>query len=370
MAETRPYSWELPVGSASRAEAEREEAAALGMSRLQYVSLSMDERQRRFIGTMAPQREEAPPEAIKRAAQIHDPAVDTLTGRALDYMGMGFLLVPPELFVLEGVMGNGPINWPLVLASFAGCYVVGFVLLAVGLKWKTIKPKLPDRLAVSISRIANSAFSWVLLLILIAFGPVIAVANFTTTASDGMPSPPSAAFFKMQDLENQVTNLNSRLSHANKTITELQESQKHSIVTETQKSPLLGLDDARRWQLTKALQAALPKGNTATCWAFVSQSPTGGNWPSEIWTEISPILITSGWAFQGSGRPRTFYPPGITVQVGTSSGAAFNCGYDLYQFLQKLNIQPVTFSANQTTPNLISCKNECVEMVIGDVANH
>jgi hypothetical protein len=130
-------------------------------------------------------------------ASVSDPhSADTLTGRVLDYMGMGFLLVPPEIFVLEVVLASGPINWTLVLTSFGGCYIVGILLLAVGLNWTKIKPRLSIGLATSISRAANSAIVWFLILVLFAFGPVVVVGYFSARASlpsEGSTSAPAAA---------------------------------------------------------------------------------------------------------------------------------------------------------------------------------
>jgi hypothetical protein len=111
------------------------------------------------------------------------PASELLTSRVLDYAGMGFLLVPPDILVLEVAMNKDAINWPLVIASFIGCYVVGIFLLTVGLKWEKIKPKLSENLANSVGRVARSGVTWAFMLIIVAFGPVALVYVFSTTNS-------------------------------------------------------------------------------------------------------------------------------------------------------------------------------------------
>ncbi len=73
MDEKPKYSWELPVGSDERAAAEHKEAAALGMSRLQYVGLSMDERQRRWLRTTTRPKRETLQEMAARALREMPP---------------------------------------------------------------------------------------------------------------------------------------------------------------------------------------------------------------------------------------------------------------------------------------------------------
>jgi hypothetical protein len=107
-------------------------------------------------------------------------------------MGMGFLLVPPEIFVLEVVLASGPVNYTLILASFLGCYAVGIALLALGINWKRIKPSLSVGFANSISKAANSPFIWFLILALFAFGPPVLVGVLSSTAASKTSAPISS----------------------------------------------------------------------------------------------------------------------------------------------------------------------------------
>jgi len=92
---------------------------------------------------------------------------------------MGFLLAPPEVLILELVVSAAPVNWTLVVATFIGCYVVGFFLLGMGLKWHKIKPYLWESLATNITQAANNALVWLVVLIVFAFGPPLLVAAFS-----------------------------------------------------------------------------------------------------------------------------------------------------------------------------------------------
>jgi hypothetical protein len=105
---------------------------------------------------------------------------DTLTARVFDYIGMGFLLAPPEVLVLEGIMSTGPVNWTLVVAAFISCYAIGFLILGIGIKWEVIKPKLSSTLVKPITAATNSTWIWLLILAIFASGPVIVVWAFTS----------------------------------------------------------------------------------------------------------------------------------------------------------------------------------------------
>jgi hypothetical protein len=116
------------------------------------------------------------------------PVPDTITGRVLDYIGMGFLLAPPEVLILELVVSSAPVNWTLVISAFLGCYIAGFLLLGLGLNWQQIKPKLSETLAANVTKAANSVLVWLAVLLFVAFGPSALVMGF----SNSRPAQPSA----------------------------------------------------------------------------------------------------------------------------------------------------------------------------------
>jgi hypothetical protein len=137
-----------------------------------------------------------------------------------------------------------------------------------------------------------------------------------------------------------------------------------------QKSRFLGLDDAARWRFVKAFQDTARKknGDIETCSAVVNMER---NKPqvAALWEELQQIIYYAGWHNMGGGRStpmdRTF-ANGVTILVGTDNGDAFTCGAALTQSLQAVTSIPVSMRKNQTTQDLNDCKNECVEIEIGD----
>jgi len=107
---------------------------------------------------------------------------------------MGILFVPPEMLVMEALLASGPINWTLILSAFIGCYVVGGFLLWLGLRWSKIQPKLSSGIASSINSTANNGLVWIVLLVLLVFGPPTLVGWFSH-ANMNQPGPPPAASF-------------------------------------------------------------------------------------------------------------------------------------------------------------------------------
>jgi hypothetical protein len=140
-------------------------------------------------------------------------------------------------------------------------------------------------------------------------------------------------------------------------------------IAEPPKAPMLALDDAKRWQLTKALHDASPaSGSRVNCGASLHMAPNS-QWPPLIWNDLQPILFYSGWSLQGASVTKNFFPPGITILSGKDQGNAFTCGFRLSEFLKIFKNIKTDFQVNQVTPDLIACKDECVEMIIGATPN-
>jgi hypothetical protein len=58
---------------------------------------------------------------------------------------------------------------------------------------------------------------------------------------------------------------------------------------------------------------------------------------------------------------------GIAISVGTDAGNAFACGTSLSRVASEaFPDQNVTLETKQITAPLIACKNECVELDVGD----
>lgn len=134
-------------------------------------------------------------------------------------------------------------------------------------------------------------------------------------------------------------------------------------------SPFLHLTDAKRWSLMTQLRDLLVNQipQDQRCHAFLA-SKTPSSSGSAFWSEFQPILNYTNWILEG-GANRSAFPDGITIQVAAEKGTAFTCGWKLSELLESMNVGPINFRANQTTPNLLRCP-ECTEIVIGDVTVH
>jgi hypothetical protein len=83
------------------------------------------------------------------------------------------------------------------------------------------------------------------------------------------------------------------------------------------------------------------------------------------------LLTPRKWlkpSLEGGRTQKNFFPAGVTISSGGDQGDAFNCGYRLSEWLQSdVGVKLVDFQSNKTTPDLVDCKSECIEMIIGDV---
>jgi len=68
--------------------------------------------------------------------------------------------------------------------------------------------------------------------------------------------------------------------------------------------------------------------------------------------------------------PKTNFPDGISILVGADQGDAFNCAFRLSELLEGMKVGPISLKVNQITPDLLACKSNCLEIVMGDVAVH
>jgi hypothetical protein len=137
------------------------------------------------------------------------------------------------------------------------------------------------------------------------------------------------------------------------------------------KSPILGLDDAKRFQLVKALRDAThtAQSTLATCHAMLHQKPQT-KWAEQFWPEIAVVMSYAGWQLEGGRTAKTYFPAGVTLSAAKDAGDGFNCAFRLSELLLGLNVS-TNLRANQITPDLIACEKEnpthgCVEMVMGD----
>ena len=136
------------------------------------------------------------------------------------------------------------------------------------------------------------------------------------------------------------------------------------------KSPI-GLDDAKRFQLIRALHDATANGvnGRAICHTMVQEKPNA-KWAENVWADLAVILNYSGWLIEGTRTVKTYLPSGVTLSITKDSGDGFNCAFRLSELLVGLKI-PTALRDNQVTPDLIACEKEnpthgCIEIVVGD----
>jgi hypothetical protein len=165
----------------------------------------------------------------------------------------------------------------------------------------------------------------------------------------------------------KVQDLMAALNASNKARDEaVQELNKERSQTSA-KSPVLGLDDTRRGSLAKSMMNSSGVDGgicQVTLNLHNDQSSPDSKKSIEMWSEWQEILYVAGWRFLQSGN-RTLFPPGISIYVGASSGPTFTCATHLKDFLESLNIEPVTIHINESTADLIACKNECIQVAAG-----
>ena len=162
------------------------------------------------------------------------------------------------------------------------------------------------------------------------------------------------------DLTRQRDALRSQLTEAGKV-----------AAPPVQKSPILGLDDAKRFQLIKSPRdsiASLQNGRLV-CHTMTHEQPSS-RWGEALWSEIAVIMSNAGWQLEGGRTPKAYFPPGITLYSSKDAGDGFNCAFRLSELLLGLQV-PTTLRVNQVSPDLVACEREnpshgCVEIVIAD----
>jgi hypothetical protein len=102
------------------------------------------------------------------------------TGQVLEFVGLGFILVPPGLLG-EAFLKSDPVNWAAMAAIFAGYWTVGAFVLLIGNKWQSWKPSY-GAVAPVVEKAARNIWVWLLLLIVFAFGPSLMVSLISTHA--------------------------------------------------------------------------------------------------------------------------------------------------------------------------------------------
>jgi hypothetical protein len=166
----------------------------------------------------------------------------------------------------------------------------------------------------------------------------------------------------------QLATYQSELAAANKVRDDATQQLKAVQSAVPPKSPILGLDDAKRWQILKIMQDAAVdnQGQHIECHAVTSLTPDQNKLAFALYSEFVEILGRAwpGGNVQGFPTP-PHQPFGITFLVGGHSGNAFECASHLAGVLQNILQIPIVLRIDQASDNLARCNNECVEMRYG-----
>jgi len=305
--------------------------------------------------------------------------------KTLDYIALGLLLAPPAVVVDMYLKGTS-IDWRKTAIAVVACWTAGGVTVWASHAWQSWHPRnwrvLPYLIA------AESNFWGKAVIVAAAIGGALALSSVLSN-NENLPTQQPIGFTQQQvdekiaaataPIKRQLDESNKELQNTRGIIVGLQGelvdmTRQRDALRQVQpqppeaKSTFLGLDDTERWRLSVALQDAL-RNSHSICDAHLWGKPSSDT-SAAFWKEFQPILAYSGWLLQGGPTPKTVFPDGVTLSVGSDHGGSFDCAYRLSELLEKLTVRPVTLRVNQTTPDLIACKNTCLEMVVGDVAVH
>jgi hypothetical protein len=143
---------------------------------------------------------------------------------------------------------------------------------------------------------------------------------------------------------------------------------------QSENSSIVGLDDARRFQIVKTITDGMLnfQPQDTTCDLMVATVPLTPALQRtfETWSEIQQPLFYAGWRYFGGTN--SFIPPGISIVAEAQSGHSYQCGRHLKDLLDGLNVRPVSFRVDAGSPDLAACKNvykrnECIGVTVGEL---
>jgi hypothetical protein len=126
--------------------------------------------------------------------------------------------------------------------------------------------------------------------------------------------------------------------------------------------------DAAKWRFAFNLRYGprAANGNLLTCKFTLVLSPGDRAW--NLWGALQPMLELAHWestAASGQGRPETPFQ-NVAILVGDNTEAV-SCGTALGKVMGDAFPQSqVSFRTKQVSPALVACKNECVELNVGN----
>ena len=194
-----------------------------------------------------------------------------------------------------------------------------------------------------------------------------------TTDRDAQKKRADSATQQLATYQTQFPTLQSNLAAATNERDNFQRSLEEttSLLNATRarlgpQSPVLKLDDARRWQVVKSMVEGMPSSTQQGCivdQAFDNRNQADYHRSADIWGEVEEPLFFAGWRFTQVSK--AFFPPGISITVGAKSGYAHECATRLKDLLDGLNIRPSIMRVDDGAADLTTCSNQCIEVTIG-----
>jgi hypothetical protein len=127
--------------------------------------------------------------------------------------------------------------------------------------------------------------------------------------------------------------------------------------------------DATKWRFSFNLRNETKNQNGGQLECPFSAVIAGGDVASELWGDLGPMLDLAHWQSLGSSvaPTDTKLNSGFTILIGADSGNPLTCATALTRQLATIySSQAIRMQANRVTPALANCKNECVEIDIGN----
>lgn len=146
-------------------------------------------------------------------------------------------------------------------------------------------------------------------------------------------------------------------------------SQLKGSLSAAQSQLQLALNDGRKWGFSYELRNT-PKaenGPRISCQYAVGVSHTNAAFNS--WAGLQQMIDLAWWRDAPTGGPTNNefpYPPGITIRAGPQPTNSFKCASALQTALADIFSLNAALHVDQVTPSLSACKNECVEIDVGN----
>jgi hypothetical protein len=131
----------------------------------------------------------------------------------------------------------------------------------------------------------------------------------------------------------------------------------------------IATQDAEKWRFSFNLRNETKDQDGRLLECPFSAVIAGGDMASGLWDDLEPMLDLAHWHFLGSSVVQADIKlnAGFTILIGANSGNSLTCATALTRQLATIfSSQAIRMQANRVTPALANCKNECVEIDIGN----